>query len=571
MWGISIAVCLTGVLWVLYLSSHKKEAKGKEIEQYSYRQLCGAVQEMLNDYIRETETRHILSADVLQNKEEQRREISDCIRSCNSGNIGAREVVKELIRNYLVAEWQLDKEKILYAVPFHQPEQMSAAHLMECMIYFMEQEKREFGFLRLCEEYSLCGQQGAQGFCFLEEVEERRVREIWKNMQPKLSFQDCLSILAQLLFADTVGLGVIDTLNYQRGIIEEIQLGMNGQTVQKYDYREELCENQEKQSYSKDSIHILIKGNTIKLSYLSFGTEEELQRVLRNLIKDSRAGELTKKQPMAVVDAIDGRRISVSRPPMTDTWAGLIRKFDTIARTTLQELYQQGAQGTLVTEVLCRVIQSGKNIAVTGEMASGKTTLLRACLQELPKEKNLRIIESESFELNVREFLKDRNSLTMRVSEQSSAEDILAFARKTTGQIFVVGEVNTASIAAMVVDLSKIASQILFSAHYTTTRNMITDFVNAKLCVGGYTDEHLAEQEVVAALHYDIHLSGKGGVRRIEYINEIIAEIEEDGNHSYRIEPVLKYVGEGKYYVSKELFATVPELSGAAIFEALPV
>ena len=133
--------------------------------------------------------------------------------------------------------------------------------------------------------------------------------------------------------------------------------------------------------------------------------------------------------------------------------------------------------------------------------------------------------------------------MTMRVSERTPAEEVLAFARKTTGQIFAIGEINSAAVAAMAMDLSKIASQLIFSAHYITTEHMVADFVNAKLCLGGYSEENLAELDVIRCLGFDIHLRTKNGRRYVQYINEIIPNKREEGRNekSYEIRTLYQY------------------------------
>ena len=206
-------------------------------------------------------------------------------------------------------------------------------------------------------------------------------------------------------------------------------------------------------------------------------------------------------------------------------------------------MYLGHPEQDILPAILRQLVRSGRNIAITGEMASGKTTLFRACLAEVKPDRNIRVIEAESFELNVRGFLPKANSVTMRVTENTPAEEILAFARKTTGQVFAIGEINSAAMAAMAMDLSKIASQILFSAHYITTEHMIADFVNAKLGVGGYSEELLAEADVVRCLGFDVHLRAKHGRRYVQYINEVLpAETGEiQSQRTYMIRQIYRY------------------------------
>lgn len=471
-----------------------------------------------------------------KNQEEHRRTVSKCIRTCCSGNQGARETVREIIRKYLEEDLSLSEEDMNRILPFNNPAAMSSWQILETLIYVLDKEDEEKGFALLYSRHGVGKERKENRY----EVTEDEIREIYKQIPVQLSFQDGLQILSQLLFASTVGLGIIDTLNHQKGCIEEIQLGMSGRAERGYDYKEEMQRQRNKIHFSRDGVHVLVKGCTIWLRFLSFGTETELQRVLRNLIKDSQAGELTKNHPMLVVDTVDGRRVSVSRPPMTDAWVGLIRKFDTVREVSLEQLYQGCPEENVLPELLRQLVRSGRNIAITGEMASGKTTLFRACLVETKRDLNIRVVEADSFELNVRGFMPEANSMTMRVTEKTPAEEVLAFARKTTGQIFAVGEINSAAVAAMAMDLSKIASQLFFSAHYITTEHMIADFVNAKLCVGGYSEEVLAELDVVRCLGFDVHLKTRQGKRYVQYINEIVPvrRNEERKGRTYRIHPV---------------------------------
>lgn len=502
---------------------------------YSMHELKVKIQEMLNEYTGTTLLDVGLDEELRKNQEEHRRAVSASIRTCCAGNYGAKETIRELICSYLTDDLKLARTELRRLIPFDIPQQMTAWQQLETLIFVQDKVKENQGFCRLCEQFGW----NQPGYI----VSEQEVLQAYLHIQPELTAEEETRILSQLLFAETVGLGIIDTLNQQKGYIEEIQIGMSGRPEQQYDYKEELSGKNKFENFSRDGVHIMAKGCTIWLKCLSFETEEELQRVLRNLIKESQGGELTKNHPMMVVDTVDGRRVSVSRPPMTDAWVGLIRKFDTVQNVSLEKLYQDYPEEKILPELVRQLVKSGRNIAITGEMASGKTTLFRACLAETRKDMNLRVIEADSFELNVRGFLPKSNTMTMRVTEGTPAEEVLAFARKTTGQIFAIGEVNSAAVAAMAMDLSKIASQLIFSAHYVTTEHMIADFVNAKLCVGGYSEERLAELDVIRCLGFDIHMRIRQGKRYVQYINEVIPEARDkmQNGQNYKIRPIYRF------------------------------
>jgi len=494
-----------------------------------------------------------MTEELRKTREEHRKFVSSCIRTCCSGRFGAKETVKELIYDFCM-ELFPQRNDYLKLVPFDEPGKMQAWHQLESLVFYFDKQVENQGFGLLCKKY---GWNKAGGV-----VLESDIEDVYCALKPGFSEQEERKILSQILFAMTVGLGKIDTLNQQKGFIEEIQIGMSGKN-------------------SREGVHIMAGGCLFRMSAILFESEEEQQRVLRNLIKDGKGGELTRNRPMLVVDTVDGRRVSVSRPPASDMWVGLIRKFDTTYDISLDKLYQSYPENGELPLLLRHLVRSGRNIAITGEMASGKTTLFRACLAEAKKDLNIRVIESDNFELNVREFMPNANSLTMRITEQTPAEDVLAFARKTTGQIFAVGEITSAAVAVMAMDLSKIASQLFFSAHYISTEHMIADFKNAKLCEGGYSEEIMAESDAVRALGFDIHLKIKDGQRYVQYINEVIPVMKGDDikEKTYEIRQIYIYdeeerrgkiansPGKDSYERAKQLLETEEYMEFVRFFE----
>ena len=517
---IFLIIVFLGIV-VYYLLHGHVSASPPEV-RFSYANLREEVRRMMDEHTAVDIRGMGLSKEDLRNQEEQRREEMRCLRTCCSGDFGAKEVVKEKIRTYLLRKG-VNEQTILYAVPFHKPEKMSGRALAESIIYVNDkgEDKGFIALYDLCKDYIEKRDSARKRYY---EISLEDIRRAWTQANVRLKFQQQLDILTQLLFADEFGLGVIDVLNQQKGLIEEIHVGLSGMPKKVYNYKEELKGKNSEDSviYSKDSIHVLIYGRTIRLSYLGFATNGEMHRVLRNLIKNTAAGELTVNHPYVIVDTMDGRRVSISRPPLSDAWIGIVRKFDSISTTDLSRLYGDLPGAQKVIETVRQLIRSGSNIAFTGEMEAGKTTLFRAALKEVKKEQNIRVIESGSFELNLRKYMNTWDVLALRVTEETPEQEVLSFVRKTTGHVFAVGEVNSLDMANLTINLSKIAQQVMFSAHYITTEEMVADFKNAKLCVGRYSNEKLAEMDAVKSLGFDVHIRSVDGRRYIQYINEIV-------------------------------------------------
>jgi pilus assembly protein CpaF len=492
------------------LFKERKEKKDETMRCVTFSRLVKEGAELLNDYGLRKQNFGGNSALNVQKTEES---VAEALGNCCSGLKGPRDVIKSVILAWLT-EVKKPTDEELDRI-FNESGNLWGR--FECILYEAGKNDRERGFEKLWEsrfkDVSVC----------CGELSGNYVEDAYACLCRNMDREDRLKVLATMIYAMTVGFGEVDSLMWQKGCIEEIQLGMSGCIKDNYDYREMLEEkkNVESKSFSRDSVHILVSGIPVRLLFLSFGSDDELIRVLRNLIKNTGAGELTRRTPRIVADTPDGRRVTVTRPPFSDSWAGLIRKFDTVPRISLDELVEDEE----LRDLLIRILHTRKSIAVTGETASGKTTLLRALLIEIGKEKSIRVIEAESFELNIRDYLPKANTLTLRVSDKDPADRVLGFSKKTTGQVFAVGEVNTPDMAVTLTDIAKTAETILFTAHYKETSDMVRDFTNARLNAGGYSDERLARSEAVNALGIDIHMRRKGGLRCIERISEV----QDDG------------------------------------------
>ena len=529
-----IAITIFALIAVMYFLFTRKINDQEEESRYTYETLKKDVKNMVNNYVSVSIDGFGLTKKAVQNQEEQRRNIAECVRICCTGNSGAREVVKDLIRNYLTRDKNINEGNIRRILPFERQKDAPVRALAECLIQHFD-NGRDRGFKYLLDEYQLCSPKYDESGDSYYDITEEDIRSLYSLCGIHPSFREQLDVLVQMLYEDLFGLGVIDVLNQQKGSIEEIQIGLTGIQQNIYDYKQGLSgmSGGEQICHSKDAIHIILRGEHVRLSYLTFGTEDEKQRVIRNLIKGSEAGELTIKNPDIVVDTVDGRRISVARPPMTDTWLGFVRKFDSFVLSSLDEMYRDIVDGDIVTAILKYIVCAGYNICFTGEMAGGKTTLFRCVLKETARRLRLRVIEAGSFELDARHFLPGRNALAMRVTEWTPEEEVLAIARKTTGNLFAIGEINSLRMAVLAMAVSKISKQTLSSAHYTSTEEMIADHTNANLCIGGYTSEKLAEIDAVRSMGFDVHVKNVDGVRYIQYINEIVPEFDMERNFAH--------------------------------------
>ena len=161
--------------------------------------------------------------------------------------------------------------------------------------------------------------------------------------------------------------------------------------------------------------------------------------------------------------------------------------------------------------------------AVTGQQGSGKTTMLMAMIEHIYATLTLRIQEM-AFELNLRRLYPRRNILSFRETETISGQMGLDIQKKTDGSVNILGEVATDPVAAWMIQMAQVASLFtLFTHHAKTTRDLVYSLRNSLLKCEMFTNEKIAEQQVVSVLDFDIHLARDyEGKRYIERITEIV-------------------------------------------------
>ena len=321
------------------------------------------------------------------------------------------------------------------------------------------------------------------------------------------------------------------------------------------DYLEQVIEH--KVPRACDSIWIFFHGVSIRLAFLSFGTEAELKRVCQNIYKYNNPGQLSDTNGYKINEMKDGSRVVVVRPSFSETWAFFVRKFD-VKRSTLEQWFK-GEQGSSESiELLKYLVKGARIISITGEQGCGKTTMLMGMIENIYETMNIRVQET-AFELHLRKIYPTRNILTFRETETISGQEGLDVQKKTDGSVNIIGEVATDPVAAWMIQAAQVASKFtLFTHHAKTFPNLVTALRNSMLRIGQFNNEKTAEEQVVQVLNFDIHLAKDfRGKRYVERITECIP-VEEKNEYTFdhRKEQTLegkmdKFMDNATYYFTK--------------------
>lgn len=157
-----------------------------------------------------------------------------------------------------------------------------------------------------------------------------------------LSFEDKITIIAQRIYENYKGFGVIDQIRDMA--IDGISGGVSGVIDTSWEVLPNRLKATKSLPRNFDSVWIFYKGKSIHLSFLSFGNPKELKRICQNIYRYNKAGQLSENIGYKVNEMQDGSRVVVVRPPFSESWAFFVRKFH-LKNIALEQLFQgEGAK-----------------------------------------------------------------------------------------------------------------------------------------------------------------------------------------------------------------------------------
>lgn len=534
---LSVVVLIGAGAAVAYFIKKNKNAEVEtEIEKddktYTLDQMKNYVKKRLDEITKINLYDIGLSEEELKRRKNKKYALKKALKGCTYGDVNDKRYVKELIADLLAKEYGVDETNISSAIPFDIPSLLTSQDKFDILIYAY---KKEFGYealTQLIKRYNLATLKYIEGEtkpCYVITGEE--IDEIFEKEKIVLSFQDKLEVVVQRIYQHYKGYSSIDEIRDMN--IDGVSGGVSGlpesflsQVAQTDgDYLDQVSEH--KVPRACDSIWIFFQGKSIRLAFLSFGTESELKRVCQNIYKYNNPGQLSDTNGYKINEMKDGSRVVVVRPSMSETWAFFVRKFD-VKRATVEQWTGNMPGNEKVIELLKYLVKGARITSITGEQGCGKTTLLMGMIENIYETMNLRITET-AFELHLRKVYPTRNILSMRETDTIAGQECLDVQKKTDGSVNIIGEVATDPVASWMIQSAQVASKFtLFTHHAKTFPDLVTALRNSMLRAGVFKNEKTAEEQVVQVLNFDIHLQKDfRGRRYIERVTECIPIVDQ--------------------------------------------
>ena len=426
-----------------------------------------------------------LSEEELKRRKNKKYELKKALKGCTYGDVNDKKYVKELIFDLLQKEYGVTESNISKAIPFDIPSLLTAQDKFDILIYAY---KKDFGYEALTElikKYNLAELKYVEGETKPSYViTKQEIEDIYERENIMLAFNDKLNVVVQRIYQHYKGYSSIDEVRDMN--IDGVSGGVSGlpesflsQVAQTDgDYLDQISEH--KVPRACDSIWIFFQGKSIRLAFLSFGTEAELKRVCQNIYKYNNPGQLSDTNGYKINEMKDGSRVVVVRPSFSETWAFFVRKFD-VKRSTLEQWFkgEPGCDDSI--ELLKYLVKGARIVSITGEQGCGKTTMLMGMIENIYETMNIRVQET-AFELHLRKIYPTRNILTFRETDTISGQEGLDVQKKTDGSVNIIGEVATDPVASWMIQSAQVASKFtLFTHHAKTFPDLVTALRNSML------------------------------------------------------------------------------------------
>ena len=489
-----------------------------------------------------------LSEEELKRRKNKKYELKKALKGCTYGDVNDKKYVKQLIYDLLLNDYGVDEPNISKAIPFDIASLLTPQDKFDIIIYMY---KKEFGYeamSKLIKKYKLAELKYTAGdakpsYVILPE----EISAIYARENFMLSLEDKLMVVVQRIYQQYKGYSSIDEIRDMN--IDGISGGISGLPESFLSQAAQTDANvvnnvlDHKIPRACDSIWIMFSGKSIRLAFLSFGSESELKRVCQNIYKYNNPGQLSDTNGYKINEMKDGSRVVVVRPTFSETWGFFIRKFD-VQRASLEQLIKDEGKEEAI-DLMKYIVKGARIIALTGEQGTGKTTMLMAMIENIYETLNIRVQET-AFELHLRKIYPTRNILSFRETETVSGQEGLDVQKKTDGSVNIIGEVATDPVASWMIQAAQVASKFtLFTHHAKTFPDLVTALRNSMLRTGVFKNELVAEEQVVSVLNFNVHLvKDFRGNRYIQRVTECIPVIDKnDYNYNSRNETTL----EGKF------------------------
>ena len=199
----------------------------------------------------------------------------------------------------------------------------------------------------------------------------------------------------------------------------------------------------------------------------------------------------------------------------------------------LHQLHELGAVDDVLARFLAAAVRAKLNVIVAGGTGTGKTTLLRCLINEIPSDERIITVE-DSLEIGVEQFealhpdhetIEARDANTEGVGAYTLADGVRAALRMDPDRV-IVGEVRGAEVLPMLLAMSQGNDGSMCSIHADSSKGVFGRLAMYAAMTRERLEPDVTNLLVANAIDVIVHLGWVGGVRRVTSVREVTGVVE---------------------------------------------
>jgi pilus assembly protein CpaF len=323
-------------------------------------------------------------------------------------------------------------------------------------------------------------------------------RLIRLRLQGSAHFIHPYQTLAEALFAEVIGLNVLELVLADKDGLEEIQVV--GEQI------------------------FIVRQGEIKLSDYRFGSVREVERIQQNLVLYNN-DRINPRKRWAEVMLSDGSRVTMTgfgftaSPTLTIRFY-TVRSFNlaTLSSPALRTIQPQ------LERMLQAILAARFNVVIIGPTNSGKTNLMKALIAELPDEERIITIESR-FEMMLGRDFPHKNVVEYETEEddpQHRSDQAFKLALRQSPQRIIHAEIRDVDANIYVRACTRGHTGSMTTVHANRLEDVPEAITDMCMLDGrGMNAERLTKRITEYVTEIGIEMANVGGRRVVRRIGEL--------------------------------------------------